>query len=713
MRIKTWLGPRVSLLITIGVLALATAGRIRWVSAGTRGGGGPAPCVTNPIVTTNADSGAGSLRDAIANACDGSTITFSGLVSSPITLTTGELAIDKNLTIQGPGANLLSVSGGNTALHVFKIGSVTPAVNVTLSGMTISGGNANGGGNDDDGGGVLYDGAGAVTVTSSTISGNTAGHGGGISVEGGTAAITNSTISGNTATSIAGGILNMQSTVTITNSTISGNTATISGGGVLVEGGTATITNSTISGNSSSSFGSPSFGAGGGILNVDNGSVTITNCTISGNMALGTGVNCLGCGGGGLSTFGTTTVLNTVIAGNSTTTAGPDVGVFGNGVLISQGHNLIGKSDGSSGFTNGVNGDQLGSIAMPLDPKLELDQMGNPFLKANGGPTKTIALLSGSPAIDAGDDTVFGPPLSLMSDQRGPDFTRKAGSHVDIGAFEFGAICPTIDATVSGTVVVCAGGGSSNITVTISGGTAPYTVTLTDGGGTMTGSSPLTFTVNPVATTSYSVASGMDSDECPVTGAGSATVTDGSAPVVTINPVNQTITGDSVTFTAAASGTPAPTVQWQVSVGGGPFTNINAATGATLTFTPTLTQSGNKYRAVFTNTCNSAMTTAATLTVFDQCMKDNSTGDLFQINSATGHYLFTVCSTGFTLIGTGMIGHQSGILTLTDSESNRKVSAGFNPASRTGSATIYLMVSTGVWQVFHLNATNPNANCKC
>ncbi len=77
-----------------------------------------------------------------------------------------------------------------------------------------------------------------------------------------------------------------------------------------------------------------------------------------------------------------------------------------------------------------------------------------------------------------------------------------------------------------------------------------------------------------------------------------------TAPVVTTNPVSQTIVaGNSVTFMAAASGNPAPTVQWQVSTDGGnaTFTNIPGATSTSLTFTTTAAENGNQYQAVFTN----------------------------------------------------------------------------------------------------------------
>jgi hypothetical protein len=91
------------------------------------------------------------------------------------------------------------------------------------------------------------------------------------------------------------------------------------------------------------------------------------------------------------------------------------------GAFTSQGHNLLGIAGNSVGLAHGVNGDLVGSATAPIDPRL------GP-LADNGGPTFTMALLPGSPAIDAGDDTLTG------TDQRG--FPRKSGAHVDIGAFE-------------------------------------------------------------------------------------------------------------------------------------------------------------------------------------------------------------------------------------------------------------------------------------
>jgi hypothetical protein len=101
----------------------------------------------------------------------------------------------------------------------------------------------------------------------------------------------------------------------------------------------------------------------------------------------------------------------------------------------------------------------------------------------------------------------------------------------------------------------------------------------------------------------------------PNTSAATLTVT--AAPVVTINPANQTIAaGHMVTFSAAASGSPTPTVQWQVSTNnGGTFVNISGATSTTYSFTVATGENGYLYRAVFTNSTGHATTSNAKLTV--------------------------------------------------------------------------------------------------
>jgi predicted outer membrane repeat protein len=273
-----------------------------------------------------------------------------------------------------------------------------------------------------DGGGLTTN---TVNLTNSIVSGNTAIAGDG-AVDAVTVNLTNSTVSGNTAFS-SGGISGV--TVTLTNSTVSGNTA-IGGDGGGISGDTVTLTNSTVSGNTAK-------GNGGGI---DAPTVTLTNSTVSGNTAVsanGGGIdaitltllnvtvtdNSAKVGGGVLlRNGGTSSVRNTIIAGNQVAFDGvnPDVA----GLFTSGGHNLIGDGTGGGGFANGTKADQVGTAANPIDPRL------GP-LANNGGPTQTHALLAGSPAIDRGDNT-----LVPATDQRGGGFLRSVGGVTDIGAFE-------------------------------------------------------------------------------------------------------------------------------------------------------------------------------------------------------------------------------------------------------------------------------------
>jgi hypothetical protein len=370
---------------------------------------------TITVLNTN-DNGAGSLRQALADADDGDTIDFSVTTPATITLTTGQLVVGKSVTVSGPGADQLSVNG-NAASRVFYIGSGKA---VTISGLTITNG-------ADFGGGIFNDNS-TLTVSSCTLSGNNSayGAGGGIVNYGrsgsATLTITNSTLSGNSAGGGGGGIYNDGSfsgsaTLTIINSTLSGNSAG-AGGGIYnytySGSATLTITNSTLSGNSTG-------GGGGGIFNNGySGSTTLTinSSTLSGNSAGG---------GGGIyndSRAGSATleIGNTIL---KTGASGENIVNF-SGTVTSDGYNL--SSDDASGFLTAT-GDQINT-----DPLL------GP-LQDNGGPTFTHELLSGSPAIDAGDPS-FTPPPDY--DQRGPGFARVVNGRIDIGAFEVQTtpVCP-------------------------------------------------------------------------------------------------------------------------------------------------------------------------------------------------------------------------------------------------------------------------------
>jgi len=183
-------------------------------------------------VTNSDDSGSGSLRQTIAEAASGDTITFDSALSGGKITLTSELTINKNITINGPTDSSLTISGGSSS-RVFNIASGN---SVTISSLTISGGS----------GGILS--AGDLTLENVTVSGNSAtatGNGGGISNTG-NLAVNNCTISGNMASGSGGGIYNC-GTMTLGSVTIYNNIAS-SGNAIYSDGGTERISNSIIAG---------------------------------------------------------------------------------------------------------------------------------------------------------------------------------------------------------------------------------------------------------------------------------------------------------------------------------------------------------------------------------------------------------------------------------------------------------------------------------
>jgi hypothetical protein len=309
---------------------------------------------TVTVSNTN-DSGSGSLRAAVSQANadgGGDTIVFSSLFNTTqtITLTGGQLELTGSTgttTIQGPGANLLVVSGNN-ATRVFEIGANATA---SISGLTITGGQAG-----SAAGGGLYN-AGTLDLAACTVSGDSAAGGGGVYNKG---------------------------TLDLTACTVSGSTAGAGGGGLYSQGGTATmtLTSCTVSGNTAN--------IGGG-LDSAFGALTLTNCTVSGNItqdSVGTALTNAG---------GTLTLTNTIVEGN-TGGAGDFEGPYLGG------NNLIGGE----------------ALLAPLGDY--------------GGPTQTMALLPGNPAIGMGitaDDPATGKPIT--TDQRGFSLDSPAP---DIGAFQ-------------------------------------------------------------------------------------------------------------------------------------------------------------------------------------------------------------------------------------------------------------------------------------
>ena len=420
------------------------------------------------VVNTN-DSGAGSLRYEMSVASAGDTIQFaSNLAGKAITLANALPNITKPLTITGLGASQLTINGGG-AYTVFDVAS---NVTAAISGMTITNGYStygDGGGIHNDGnltisgcnisnnqtlmgeGGGIYNSL-NLTVSNCTISNNSIGatggpSGGGIYFDGsygGSLTVSNCVFSGNVSESWGGAIYyngngNAVGALTVSNSAFSGNsTGYASGGAITVgsagktttisactfsdnsciaivntgSGSTMAIAACTISGNDTT-WGSTAWG--GGIYNDSQCTLTLTDSTVSGNTAyVGGGIANLGAlivndstvaqnfasdspGGGGIyASSGTVALANSIVAGNHNGTC-PDI--YG---AVSANNSLIGNTTGAgtiSGTGNIFNQDPL------LGP-----------LSSNGGPTQTMPLLAGSPAINSGSNALI--PSGVTTDQR-------------------------------------------------------------------------------------------------------------------------------------------------------------------------------------------------------------------------------------------------------------------------------------------------------
>jgi parallel beta-helix repeat protein len=447
--------------------------------------------LTNVLVSGNSANNGGGLSilfgTTTLNNCtfsgDAASVNGGGLYSNGGTTTLNYCTFSgDSASVSGGG---LYNNGGTTTLNSCTFSGDSASVNggglanligtTTLTDCTVSGNSAGHGGG-------LYNLRGSTELADSLVSGNFADSGGGLSTYDGTTTVTDSTINGNSADSNGGGAFNDLGTTTLlncsvagnsatsgggvgndhygttmlTDCTVSGNSASGNGGGVDTNYSTTTVTNCTVSGNSAGNGGGLSTDnhgttmltdctvsgnatvSGGGLDTDDYGATTLTNCTISGNSASDNGggmyttssgtatltsvtvsSNSAGSSGGGLyNVDGTVIIGNTIVAQNTATRSGTDA----LGIVASQGNNLIGATDGSSGW---VGSDLTGTSSQPLNALLAP-------LGYYGGPSQTMALLPGSPAIDAGNNALI--PAGVTTDQRG--LPRIVDGVVDIGAFE-------------------------------------------------------------------------------------------------------------------------------------------------------------------------------------------------------------------------------------------------------------------------------------
>ena len=356
--------------------------------------GGSASAATL-TVTSGADSGAGTLRDVVASASAGDIIEFAPSVTT-VELTTAQIEITQSISIVGPGADVLTVrrssAGGTPDFRLFRINA--PSATVSLSGMKLTNGK------QGAGGAINITTASSVTLTEMALVGNDGLWAGALWLDTATLLVNRSTFSENTTNlGVSCGYCN--------------------GGAVIINTGNATFANSTLSNNHAGDN-------GGAIKNTAN--LTLINTTIADNSANGFG--------GGLASYvfqsQSLSMKNTLFSGNTSIVRTDQCDNAAAVPLLVNLNNFI--EDGSCNYVRLV---ASGSQTSPTG-----FLQGNPGLSAlalNGGPTKTNAISSTSPAAGAGDSaTCAGAPISSI-DQRG--VTRP--SSCAIGAFEPTNVQPT------------------------------------------------------------------------------------------------------------------------------------------------------------------------------------------------------------------------------------------------------------------------------
>ena len=484
-------------------------------------------------VTTTADSGAGSLSQAItdANATPGNDqISFNLTGSNAYTIKLASVLpniIDASTAITGGSAGTVSITGlGASSLTIdgnkgdFSIFAIDAGGNLSISAVTVTGANntsTNGGafknlgtlaisdstisGNTSNNGGGIFNNTGSsLTVSNSTIALNTAagGFGGGVFNSGGNLIVSNSTLSDNTSFN-GGGILNT-GTGTVSNSTISGNAANNNGGGIFNDTGSSlTLSNSTLSSNTANTNGGGIFNGatltvsnstlsdntanfGAGIFNDSNSTSNISNSTFSANKAITIG--------GGIfnqSTNGIVTLTNSTLSGNSARGISDGGGIYNSATLNIANTIIANSTTGGDYAGSGTIGTNTNNIVEDgsLSGATAVDPLLGP-LANNGGPTFTFALTSATPSsvTTGGDSTISdAAPINAL-DQRG--FARSATTP-SVGSYEYYA-APTIT-SISPSLGIVDGGTSITITgtnfvpgpnvVTI-GGVAATNVTVVD-----------------------------------------------------------------------------------------------------------------------------------------------------------------------------------------------------------------------------------------
>ena len=651
---------------------------------------GPTVTLREAINFANTDLGA---YDEITFA---PSLTASGPVT--ITLNGTALAITNSMTIAGPGANQLIIDGNNTS-RIFDLNG-TPSSDVTISGLTLQHGystGAKGGAIDnresltlaDDvitentatyGGGIYNHNNDASALDEiwyaqlwsnhDSITGNTATYGGGIYNDGSLTS-TIDTISGNFATTNNGGGIYNAAYLTSTNDNINLNNAFVNGGGIYNDGylsltgnkilennatngggfynaidGYGYSTNNTFTGNTGTA-------SGGGIYNHFGGILWMPGDKITGNTAFDGGGMCndgtanstsdsftgntAKNNGGGIDNTGTLTLDGATISGNGATNNGG--GIFNDvgGSLTSSISTIKGNSAASGGgFSN------RGTF-VPVN-----DTISENISEV----TATITVTPYTVIYDGKAHSATCTALGANGEDLSGDLTLDQTTHTDAGQYindTWTFHDPTGNyADASGKVTDVISQITAKITVT------PYSVTYDGASHSATGTATgfdgidlrrdltLTGTTHTNAGT-YNGDTWTFHDPSGVYADASGTVNDvisGIVPVITTQPVSTNVTaGSTASFSASATGTPTPTVQWQVSLDNGTtWNNVTGATTATYNFTTTASENNWQFRAVFTNVVGTATTNAVNLSVGTAPVVSTQPTNITVISGATASF---------------------------------------------------------------------------
>ncbi len=534
-------------------------------------------------VTSVADDGPGTLRRVLRDAGAGAVVTFAtNLAGRTLLLTSGQLRVERNVTVDASSLAGGVRIDGNRAGRVFYVGTNTVVV---LNGLTITNGLLTSSDSSSWGGGI--ENRGNLTLRRCVVAGNT--------------------VQGTPSTVAYGGAIINYGAMTVEESALAGNTVRANGssgsawGGAIYSFGVLTVHRSTFSGNAARAAGTSFCRAFGGAV-VGGGPLVVNQSTFYDNTAIAEVGEAQG---GGIYSQSTFTLNQSTMVGNSAAvSSGTGSGSRGGGIVggrlgITLFNSIVAGNSAYESTNLTANFASVGSNLVDGDPALY--PLGN-----YGGPTPTMPPRPGSPALNRGSDSG---PISFPTDQRG--FPRRVGSAVDLGAVEAEL---QVAAGPSGLLLppktlVAIG---SNLTLTVNpSGTPPLIYQWYFNKKAVAGATNASFSLAGLQTKN------AGSYQVRVSNAYGA-ATSGVAQVQTLLPVTikvhpkpaSVLAGKKLTLTSAAAGAPPFSYQWRRS--GDP---IPGATNAALTIPVAMPGDAGSYTVVVRNGVSEAVTSNAVVSV--------------------------------------------------------------------------------------------------